>query len=127
MELNAYFESTKGRGILATADKTGKVNLAMYARPYFVDENTVTFIMAERLTHQNLKSNPWASYLFTAEEWKYQGKRLYLKKIKEEGNPELIEQICRKCDYSHYGTGRRYVVYFNIEKVLPLIGSGDST
>jgi hypothetical protein len=85
------------------------------------------FIMAERLTHQNLKSNPWASYLFTAEEWKYQGKRLYLKKIKEEENPELIEQICRKCDYSHYETGRRYVVYFNIEKVLPLIGSGDST
>ena len=30
----------------------------------------VTFIMAERLTHENLKSNPWAVYLFT-EERKY--------------------------------------------------------
>jgi len=49
MELNAYFESTKGRGILATADKTGKVNLAMYARLYFVDENTVTFIIEKGL------------------------------------------------------------------------------
>jgi hypothetical protein len=126
MELNEYFESTRGRGILATADKSGKVDLALYARPYFMDNNTVTFIMAERLTHANLQSNPWASYLFTEEEWKYQGKRLYLKKVKEEENPDLITQICRKCDYSHYETGNRYVVYFNIEKVLPLIGGGET-
>ena len=126
MKLDEYFESTKGRGVLATADKSGKVNLAMYARPYFIDDHTVTFIMAERLTHENLKSNPWAAYLFTEEEWKYQGKRLYLRKTKEEENPDLIAQICRKCDYSHYETGNRYVVYFNIEKVLPLIGSSES-
>jgi hypothetical protein len=122
MELKEYFGSVKGRGVLATADKNGKVNLALYARPYFIDENTVTFIMAERLTHANLKSNPYAAYLFTEEEWQYQGKRLYLKKMKEEENPDLITQICRKCDYSHYETGNRYVVYFNIETVLPLIG-----
>jgi len=127
MELNEYFESTKGRGVLATADKNGKVNLALYARPYFIDEHTATFVMTERLTHANLNSNPWASYLFTEEEWKYQGKRLYLKKVKEEEDPDLVDQICRKCDYSHYETGNRYVVYFNIEKVLPLIGDSDST
>jgi hypothetical protein len=126
MDMKEYFESTKGRGILATADQTGKVNLAMYARPYFIDENTITFIMADRLTHANLKSNPWASYLFTEEEWKYQGQRLYLKKIKEEENPDLIAHICRECDYSHYETGNQYVVYFTIEKALPLIGGGDS-
>jgi hypothetical protein len=127
MELNVYFESTKGRGVLATADNNGKVNLALYARPYFIDEHMVTFVMTERLTHANLKSNPWASYLFTEEEWKYQGKRLYLKKVKEEEDPDLVDQICRKCDYSPYETGNRYVVYFNIEKVLPLIGDSDST
>ena len=127
MKLHEYFESNKGRGVLATADKDGRVNLAMYARPYFMDEHTVTFIMAERLTHENLKSNPYAAYLFSEEEQKYHGKRLYLKKTKEEKNPDLITQICRKCDYSHYETQNRYVVYFNIEKVLPLIGSGEST
>ena len=110
---------------MATGDKDGKVNLAMYARPYFMDDHTVTFIMAERLTHENLESNSWAAYLFSEEEQKYQGKRLYLKKTKEEKNPDLIAQICRKCDYSYYETGNRYVVYFNIEKVLPLIGSGE--
>ena len=123
MKLDQYFESTKGRGLLATANGSGKVDIAMYAKPYFVNDHTVIFIMAERLTHENLKSNPWAVYLFTQEEQKYQGKRLYLRKIKEEENPDLIEQICMKCDYSHYESGNRYVVYFNIEKVLPLVGS----
>lgn len=127
MKLYEYFESTKGRGIIATADKDGRVNLAMYARPYFMDDNTVTFIMAERLTHENLKSNPYAAYLFTEEEQKYQGKRLYLKKIREEKNSDLVTRICRKCDYSHYDINDRYVVYFDIEKVLPLIGGGESS
>jgi hypothetical protein len=126
MKLEEYFESTKGRGILATADKSGKVNLAFYARPHFVDDKTVAFIMAEKLTHENLKSNLWAAYLFTEEVQKYQGKRLYLKKIKEVEDPDLVDRICRKCDYSHYETGNRFVVYFNIEKVLQLIGGGEA-
>ena len=125
--MDKYFESAKGRGILATGDKDGKVNLAMYARPYFMHDHTVTFFMAERLTHENLESNPWAAYLFSEEEQKYQGKRLYLKKTKEEKNPDLIAQICRKCDYSHYETRNRYVIYFDVEKVLPLIGGGVCT
>jgi hypothetical protein len=122
MELKEYFQTIKGRGILATADKSGQVNMALYARPYFMDEHTIAFIMAEKLTHANLKVNPWAAYLYSEEEWQYQGKRLYLKKIKEEENPDLLDQICRKCDYSHYETGNRYIVYFKVEKVLPLIG-----
>jgi hypothetical protein len=126
MKLSEYFESSKGRGVLATANHDGRVNLAMYARPYFMDDSTVTFIMAERLIHENLKSNPYAAYLFSEEEQKYQGKRLYLRKTREEKNPDLITQICRKCDYSGYETKNRYVVYFYIEKVLPLIGSGES-
>jgi hypothetical protein len=126
MKLEEYFESTKGRGILATADNNGKVNLAFYARPHFIDDDTVAFIMAERLTHANLKSNPWAAYLYTEEVQKYQGKRLYLKKVKEEENPELVDQICRRCDYSHYETGNRYIVYFNIEKVLSLVVGGEA-
>ena len=122
MNLSEYFEQTKGRGILATADATGKVNAALYARPYFMDDNTAVFIMAERLTHENLKSNPWAVYLFMEAGEGYSGKRLYLKKIKEEQNEQLVSQICRKCDYSKYEAHTRYVVSFTVEQVLPLIG-----
>ena len=78
--------------------------------------------MAERLTHANLKTNPWATYLFIESGQGYSGKRLYLKKIREERNSELISEICRKCDYSHYNVGNRYIVYFTVDKVLPLVG-----
>jgi len=125
MNLVDYFNQTKGRGVLATADDTGKVNAAVYARPYFTDDTTAVFIMAERLTHENVRSNPSAAYLFMEAGEGYTGKRLYLKKIREEQNEQLVSDICRKCDYSHYDLHARYVVYFNVEKVLPLIG--DST
>jgi len=124
MNLGDYFDQTKGRGILATADATGKVNAAMYARPYFTDDTTAVFIMAERLTHENVQSNPWAAYLFMEAGEGYKGKRLYLKKRKEEQNEQLVSDICKKCDYSHYDLHKRYVVFFNVEKVLPLIGNG---
>ena len=122
MDLGEYFDNARGHGVLATADANGKVNAAMYARPYFTDDKTALFIMAERLTHENLKTNPWATYLFIESGQGYSGKRLYLKKLKEEQNAELLSAICRKCDYSHYDVGNRYIVYLNVENVLPLIG-----
>jgi hypothetical protein len=127
MNLVEYFEQTKGHGVLATADAEGKVNAAIYARPHFMGDDTVAFIMAERLTHENLQSNPWATYIFIEHGEGYKGKRLYLKKTKEEQNDQLISEICRKCDYSHYHIGTRYVVHFTVEKILPLIGDQDKT
>jgi len=112
--------------VLATADSAGDVNVAIYARPYVMADDTAVFIMAERLTHENLKSNPRAAYLFVEAGKGYSGKRLYLKKVKEEQNEQLIGEICRKCDYSLYEVHNRYIVYFQIEKVLPLIGDESS-
>lgn len=123
MTLKEYFDNAKGYGVLATADSAGKVNTAVYARPHVMDEKTVAFIMAERLTHENLKSNPWAAYLFMETGGGWSGKRVYLKKLKEEQNQELIQEICRRCDYSRYDVKKRFVVYFSVESVLPLVGS----
>jgi hypothetical protein len=101
------------------------VNAAVYARPHFFDENTIAFIMRERLTHENLKSNPHAAYLFIQSGQGYSGKRLYLTKLREESNDELIASICRRCDYSMFTDKlTRHVVFFSIDKVLPLIWSG---
>jgi Pyridoxamine 5'-phosphate oxidase len=125
MNLSDYFENTKGYGVLATADSSGRVNAAVYARPHFLDENTIAFIMRERLTHANLETNPHATYLFIEFGPGYSGKRLYLTKLREEINDELIESICRRCDYSMFNEQlTRHVVFFTIDKVLPLIGSG---
>jgi hypothetical protein len=125
MNLGDYFDNTNGYGVLATADSAGKVNAAVYARPHFFDENTVAFIMRERLTHANLQKNPHATYLFIQNGQGYSGKRLYLTKLRDETNDELIADICRRCDYSAFAEQlTRHVVFFTIEKVLPLIGSG---
>ena len=125
MSLGEYFDKAKGYGVLATADGTGKVNIAVYARPHIMDDQTVAFIMAERLTHENLKVNPWAAYLFIEKGEGWTGKRLYLKKVKEEQNDQLIGEICRRCDYSRYDVKNRHIVYFSVEKVLPLIGTNE--
>ena len=58
MDLKTYFSQHKGAGILATADASGKVDVAVYARPHVKDDETIAFIMRDRLSHQNLQSNP---------------------------------------------------------------------
>lgn len=122
MDLKKYFEETKGLGVLATANANGKVDAAIYARPHIMDNGSIAFIMAEHLTHENLKTNPWATYLFIESNNDYIGKRLYLKKTKEEQNDQLISEICRKCNYPK-SKNNRFIVYFTVENVLPLVGS----
>lgn len=125
MKLSEYFGKTKGKGVLATSDSEGKVGIAVYARPHFIDEKTIAFIMADRLMHKNLQSNPHAAYLFMEDKKGYAGKRLYLTKIREEKDKVLIDQIRRKetCPvYKFYKDTTKYLVYFHIDRVLPLIG-----
>nr|CBX31205.1 hypothetical protein N47_E47170 [uncultured Desulfobacterium sp.] len=119
MDLERYFENTKGTGVLATADKDGKVNTAIYSRPHFLEDGSIAFIMLDRLTHHNLQSNPYASYLFKENEEGYKGKRLYLKKIREEHDTELLKSLRRR-KYSKEET--KFLVFFNLENELPLIG-----
>lgn len=126
MKLSEYFEGQRGLGVLSTSDGSGKVNAAIYGRPHFMDEQTVAFIAAERLTHANLQTNPHAVYLFK-EDGRYEGKRLYLTKIREEKDSPLIDEI-RRGKHGEtaggYRTGARFLIYFTVDKVLPLIGAG---
>jgi hypothetical protein len=122
MQLREYFDHTTGRGVLATADSEGKVDAAVYAKPHFMDDETIAFIMADRLTHQNLQSNPHAAYLFMESGEKYVGKRLYLSKIKETQDSAEIDKVLRKKEYRE---AAKYLVYFHIDKVLPLIGDSE--
>ena len=123
MNLKEYFNSTKGLGILSTADSDGKVDAAVYARPHFMDDGTVALIMRDRLSHHNLQSNPHATYLFKEDGPGYKGKRLFMTKVKEEQNTELLESLRRR--KSSYGNGEdRFLVFFKLDKQLPLVGDG---
>ena len=106
---------------MATVDSKGKVDAAIYSRPHFLEEGTMAFIMRDRLTHHNLQSNPFATFLYIEEKAGYSGKRLFLKKIREENNPELIKKIKRRT-FSDDNEALAFLVYFTLEKELPLIG-----
>jgi len=124
MSLDTYFAKAKGTGVLATAGADGKVNAAIYARPHVMDEETVAFIMADRLTHSNIQSNKHACYLFIESSGSYVGKRLHLTRIREEKNSPLIDKLRRHCpSVKSKSGGDLYLVYYHVEKVLPLIGS----
>lgn len=120
-KLEEYFESTKGFGVLATADSSGIVDAAIYSRPHFVEEGSLAFIMRDRLTHDNLQSNPHATFLFMEDGPGYNGKRLFLKKVREESNPELIRKIKRR-KFTDDNEEPKFLVYFTLDKELPLIG-----
>jgi hypothetical protein len=125
MTLNKYFEENKGTGVMATADSNGKVDAAIYSRPHFMEDGTIAFIMRDRLTHHNLQSNPHATFLFIEDRPGYNGKRLFLKKVREENNPELAKKLKRR-KYADDDQEPRFLVYFTLEKELPLIGGGDA-
>lgn len=125
MKLAEYFEKNAGIGVLATADDKGIVNAALYARPHFMNEETIVFIMADRLSHNNLQSNPHAAYLFLESGDKSVGKRMHLTKIKEEKDSPLIATLRRRktsAEKKSLESETKYLVYFRIDKVLPLVG-----
>ncbi|MGI6416360.1 MAG: pyridoxamine 5'-phosphate oxidase family protein [Thermoguttaceae bacterium] len=126
MKLSEYFEQAKGIGVLATADAQGKVNVAIYARPHFLrqgDEGTCAFIMSDRASHDNVKANPHAAYLFAEEGENHAGKRLTLTLVGEETDIEKIQSIRRRSTPPLSEEGPKYLVHFRIDAVRPLIGA----
>jgi hypothetical protein len=123
MKLVEYFDQKKGVGVLSTADGEGKVDAAIYARPHFMEDGTLAFIMRDRLSHHNLQSNPHATYLFKEEGAGYRGKRLFMTRVREEQNSKQLESLRRRT--SAYGNDEdRFLVFFRLDNELPLIGDG---
>ncbi len=123
MTLKNYFDNSKGLGVLSTADRDGRVDAALYARPHFMEDGTLAMIMRDRLSHHNLQSNPHATYLFKEDGPGYKGKRLFLTRVREEENSELLMSLRRR--KNDYGSGEdRFLVFFKVDKELPLVGAG---
>ena len=124
MELPQYFENVNGIGVLSTADGNGHVNSAIYAKPHFMEDGTLAFIMRDRLSHANLQSNPFASYLFVEHRRGYNGKRIYLKKIREEKETERLYELRRRRFSSDTDPENdpKYLVFFKLVRVRPLLG-----
>jgi hypothetical protein len=127
MSLADYFASVKGLGVLATSDSDGNVDIAIYARPYIIDEKTIAFSMLERLSYANVQSNPKAAYMFVEQGEGYVGKRLHLTMTGEEKDPQRIEAIREQHQRSYRSKEKvRHFVYFSIDKIRPLVGDKSS-
>jgi len=129
MTIAEYFEKTQGRGILATADKDGNVDAAVYAKPKILDDNSIAFIMRDRLTHANVDSNPHASYLFLEHEGGgYKGIRLTLTKTHEEKDSERLYALRRPDHNAIQETeeerGPLFLVVFKIDGIRPITPKG---
>ena len=123
MNLAEYFKDIKGLGVLATCDSEGHVDVAVYSRPYIIDETTIAFSMLERLSYANIQSNPKAAYMFAEEGPGYAGKRLYLTMTGEEKDPERIKEIKKQHQKSREPDEKvRHLVYFSVDKIRPLVG-----
>jgi hypothetical protein len=123
MSLAEYFEDVKGLGVLATSDSEGNVDIAVYSRPYIIDENTVAFSMLEKLSYSNIQSNPKAAYMFAEDGPGYKGKRLHLTMTGEEKDEERIKQIRQQHSKAKDYDGKvRHLMYFTVDKIRPLVG-----
>jgi len=123
MNWKEYFEKASGMGFLATANRKGEVDIAVYSRPKVMEDETLAYGMADRLTHANLHENPHAIYAFN--EGEFQGVRLFLEKVREETEGPLLDQIRQEADRvvgPGIGNLVKYVVYFRVTKDLPLVG-----
>jgi hypothetical protein len=126
MDLKEYFENAKGLGVLSTADSNGRVNTAIYSRPHMMENGTLAFIMRDRLTHANIQSNPHAAYLFREDGPGYKGKRLYLTRIREEKDSDLIAAFSRRQYLSDQDRREsKFLVFFKLEKERPLVGDAE--
>lgn len=123
MDLKTYFDNTPGTGVLSTADADGKVDAALYARPHVMEDGSLALIMRDRLTHDNLRVNPYAVYLFIENGPGYKGKRLFLKRLREEQDSDLLKTLLRR-QYPDGKSDTRFLVFFNLENELPLVGDG---
>ena len=124
-DLEKYFESTEGTGVLATADEDGRVDSALYGRPHVTGEGEVAFIMADGLSHRNVNQNPHACYLFMEKGRGYRGKRLYLTKLREETHTDKIEEMRRR-ERETGSDEQRFLVYFSVDSMRPLVGDRSS-
>ena len=92
------------------------------------DDGTIAFVMRKRLTHENLATNPYASYMFIEDGPAYHGIRLFIKKIKEDTDNELIDQMKRQylTEEEDKSKGPLFLVHFRVDKILPLIGDAET-
>jgi hypothetical protein len=123
MKLLELFKEA-GRGVIATSNTQGEVNVAVYATPHVVDDSTLAWGMTEGRTYHNIMENPRAAYLFMYAGAGYTGARLGLKLKGIENSGDMLDVIkARTLDIVGAGAAEavKHVAYFTVVEIRPLI------
>ena len=128
-KVNAYLQEEGRSNVLATTDKSGKVNLAVFGSLALADDATVIVMVGDNRTYGNLQENPFASCLVTLHGktgMQQEGCRLYLKvrSIEDEGKmfDEIKENVRERVGDA--AEMLKHLVWFDIEEVRPILDMG---
>jgi hypothetical protein len=123
LKLSELFKR-EGRGVIATSNRQGEVNVAIYAAPHVVDDETLAWGMTEGRTYNNVMDNPNAAYLYIYAGSGYSGARLTLKLKRIENSGEMLDTIkgrAREIVGPEAAAAVKHAAYFTVVEVRPLI------
>ncbi|MFH0844335.1 MAG: pyridoxamine 5'-phosphate oxidase family protein [Pseudomonadota bacterium] len=129
-ELMELFNRYPRIGALATANKEGDVNVAVFGSPRMLDENTVVMGIGRNRSFRNLQRNPKAVFIVmepgdTVADWK--GARVYLEAVDMEIEGEFYNQIkgnIAKIAGRKAGDMIHAAIRFRITEVRPIVDRG---
>jgi hypothetical protein len=116
-------------GALATSNKNGDVNAAVFGSPRMIDEDTVIMAIGENRSLQYLQENPKATFIVvepgdSPTDWK--GARVYLELDTFERYGEILDSFrekIRKVAGDKSANAIVAAVRFRVTDVRPLIAS----
>jgi len=123
MQLSELF-SEGGRGVIATSNLQGEVNVAIYAMPHVIDDETLAWGMTEGRTYKNVAQNPRAAYLHMNPGAGFSGVRLGLKLKRIESSGKMLDAVRIRTSQivsPAAGAAVKYVAYFTVVEVRALI------
>jgi hypothetical protein len=123
MQLSELF-SEGGRGVIATSNLQGEVNVAIYAVPHVIDDETLAWGMTEGRTYKNGAQNPRAAYLYMNPGAGFSGVRLGLKLKRIESSGKMLDAVRIRTSQivsPAAGAAVKYVAYFTVVEVRALI------
>lgn len=129
-ELIEMFNRRPRIGALATSNKEGDVNAAVFGSPRMIDEDTVVMGIGENRSFRNLQRNPKAVFIVmepgeTVRDWK--GARVYLEAVDMETEGEFVDQIKQniaKAAGQQAADMIHAAIRFKITDVRPIVDMG---
>ncbi len=123
MTLSEYL-SPGGTGVIATADKDGTINTAIYAAPHVVNDETVAWGMSEGRTYRNLRENPNAAFLHQRPGDGASGVRMTLRLEKIQASGSVLDTVRERARRSAGAAAAdmvKYVAFFKVVEMRPLM------